>query len=125
MAEWYKSERFGFNYNAPRRVSPSVNHAVYIFWSRSKAKAVYVGKTNRSLQRRLSQHRDTTKNAILRAWIDCSESDLEVCYMTPKPKHAVQEIGHSDRKTKLLVSELEKLLINELDPIANNILYKT
>lgn len=120
MAEWYKSERFVFNYNAHRKVPSSVEHAVYVFWSLSKSRAVYVGKTDRSLRQRLRQHRDITDNATLRSWIDYDTEDLQVCYMT---LHAIQEPEKPDKKTKRLVGMLEKQLIRELQPIANKIKY--
>ena len=101
-----RSEPFHFNHNALLRI-PSIRHAVYVFWSVSKSKAVYIGKTNREVGQRLREHRRRSQNVTLRAWIACAPDDLMVCYASVP---------------ETLVLKLERRLIRRLDPEANDLL---
>lgn len=94
---------FPFDFNALLRV-PRVEHAIYSFWSKSKAGHVYVGKTDRVLPERLREHRRSSSNPTLRAWIKHAPDDLVVCYVTCPAR---------------LVLKLERRLIRRLDPGGN------
>ena len=94
---------FNFNFNALLRM-PHVEHAVYFFWSKSKASHVYVGKTDRTLQQRLREHWRRSENPTLRVWIKHDPDDLVVCYAACPAA---------------LVLKLERRLIRRLDPTGN------
>ena len=98
-----KGEPFPFDFNALLR-APRVEHAVYSFWSKSKASHIYIGKTDRMLPQRLREHRRGSDNPTLRAWIKHAPEDLVVCYVACP---------------KLLVPTLERRLIRRLDPDGN------
>ena len=98
-----KGDAFPFDFNALLR-APRVEHAVYLFWSKSKESFVYVGKTARALPKRLREHRRDCANPTLRAWILYAPEDLVVCYVACP---------------KALVIKLERRLIRRLDPDAN------
>lgn len=98
-----KGDAFSFDFNALLRV-PRVEHAVYSFWSKSKASFVYIGKTTRPLPERLREHRRDCDNPTLRAWIIYAPDDLVVCYVACPAA---------------LVHKLERRLIRQLDPNAN------
>ena len=98
-----KGDSFPFDFNALLRV-PRIEHAVYLFWSKSKASFVYVGKTARALPERLREHRRNCDNPTLRAWIRYAPDDLIVCYVACPAS---------------LVLKLERRLIRRLDPHAN------
>lgn len=98
-----RGDLFPLDFNELLR-APSVEHAVYSFWSRSKGGHVYVGKTDRTLRQRLREHWRGSSNPTLRAWIKYAPDDLVVCYVTcPAP----------------LVPKLERRLIRRLDPSGN------
>ena len=98
-----KGDPFSFDFNALQRI-PRVKHAVYSFWSKSKASHVYIGKTDRMLAQRLREHWRSSDNPTLRAWIKYAPEDLVVCYaVCPAP----------------LVLKLERRLIRRLDPGGN------
>ena len=96
---------FYFDYNALLRI-PQTHHAIYVFWSVSKSRAVYVGKTDLEVGIRLRQHWKHSHNVILRSWINYAPEDLMVCYACV-PEH--------------LVLRLEGRLIRLLDPEANEL----
>ena len=98
-----KGDPFPFDFNALMRV-PRIEHVVYLFWSKSKASFVYVGKTARTLPERLREHRRNCDNPTLRAWIRYAPDDLIVCYVACPAS---------------LVVKLERRLIRRLDPDAN------
>lgn len=85
---------------------PHVPHAVYLFWSVEKRRFIYVGKTDRSVQVRLQEHRRHSSNAVLRSWIRDSGEDLEVCYVSCPAA---------------CVAKLERRLIRRYEPVANQI----
>ena len=95
---------FHFDHNALLRVPPARN-AIYVFWSVSKSKAVYVGKTDREVGTRLREHRRHSHNATLRSWITYASEDLMVCYVSTHEK---------------LLLKLERRLIRHFDPEAND-----
>lgn len=99
----HKGNAFPFDYNALLR-APRIEHAVYLFWSKSKACCVYVGKTKRPLRQRLREHWRHCENPVLHAWIHSASDDLTVCYVS---------CPASD------VLKLERRLIRRLDPNAN------
>ena len=93
-----------FGYNALQRM-PNVCPGVYIFWSISTSRCVYVGKTDRSVDRRLFEHFNGSHNSYLRTWIKHWSTDLQVCYaFVPKQ----------------FVDRCEARLIKLLDPVAND-----
>ena len=103
MQRLRKGDAFPFGYNAVLR-APQIEHAVYLFWSKSKTCFVYIGKTDRTLPQRLREHWLDCGNPMLRAWILFEPDDLVVCYVScPAP----------------LVLKLERRLIRRLDPNAN------
>ncbi len=93
-----------FNHNMLLRL-PSVEHTVYLFWSTSKTRAVYVGKTDRPIRHRMREHWRDSSNPILKTWIDWAADDLLMCYM---------EVPWPD------VVKVERRMIRALDPIAND-----
>ena len=95
---------FHFDHNALLRI-PSTRNAIYVFWSISKSKAVYIGKTDREVGARLREHRRRSHNAILRSWITYASEDLMVCYVCTHEK---------------LVLKLEDRLIRHFAPEAND-----
>ena len=98
-----KGEPFSFDFNALLR-APHIEHAVYAFWSKSKASHIYIGKTDRTLPQRLREHRRRSDNPTLRAWIKHAPEDLMVCYLACPAR---------------LVYRLERRLIRRLDPDGN------
>lgn len=93
-----------FNYNTLQRM-PTDCTGVYVFWSESKSKAIYVGETSRPIRKRLLEHFHQSHNFTLRTWIRRWQRDLRVCYVSVPEKHA---------------RKLEKRLIRLLDPQAND-----
>ena len=98
-----KGDAFPFDFNTLLRL-PRVEHVVYLFWSKSKASFVYIGKTDRGLSKRMREHRQKCDNPTLRAWIRHAPKDLIVCYVTCPA---------------CLVLKLERRLIRQFDPNAN------
>lgn len=92
-----------FDYNTLSRLE-CVECAVYLFWSKSKASYVYIGKTDRTLKKRLREHFLDCKNPVLRAWIRCASDDLIFCYVAC---------------TAGTILKLERRLIRQFDPSAN------
>ncbi len=98
-----KGDSFPFDFNSLLRM-PRVRHAVYAFWSKSKESHVYIGKTDRPLPQRLREHRRSSDNPTLRAWIKYAPEDLVVCYVVCPAA---------------LVLKLERRLIRRFDPDGN------
>ncbi|MYK61560.1 MAG: hypothetical protein F4034_06240 [Chloroflexi bacterium] len=98
-----KGDAFPLDYNALLR-APRIEHAVYLFWSKSKACFVYIGKTDRTLPKRLRDHWLDCHNPTLRAWILYEPDDLIVCYIACPAS---------------VLPKLERRSIRRLDPIAN------
>ena len=76
---------------------------IYIFWSRSKGRCLYVGQTS-CLRRRLLEHWSGSHNVRLSAWIRYFGSDLDFCYA---------------RVPEGAVSRAERLVISGLRPWFN------
>lgn len=93
-----------FSYNTLQRM-PTDCAGVYVFWSKSKSKAIYVGETSRQIRKRLLEHFQQSHNPTLRTWIRRWQRDLHVCYVSVSEKHA---------------RKLERRLIRLLDPQAND-----
>ena len=93
-----------FDYNALQRM-PNVCPGVYVFWSISTSRCVYVGKTDRSVDRRLFEHFKGSHNPYLRTWIKRWPTDLQVCYAFVPKRY---------------VNRFEVRLIKLLDPLAND-----
>ena len=98
-----RGEPFPFSFNSLQR-APRKSHVVYAFWSKSKCSHIYIGRTDRTLQERLREHRIDCHNDILRAWIWYSPDDLIVCYVSC---------------SSTLTAKLERRLIRKLEPSAN------
>ena len=101
-----RSDPFHFDHNALLRIPRARHsHVIYVFWSVSKSKAVYVGKTDRAVGERLREHRRRSHNVTLRSWITYDPQDLMVCYVSV-PAH--------------LVLKVERRLIRHFAPEAND-----
>ena len=94
-----------FHYNTITRM-PSDRCGVYIFWSQSQSRAVYVGETTRKIRERIREHYIDSHNLILQTWIRRWPEDLQVCYVLTSERFTVR---------------LEQRLIRRLDPQANDI----
>lgn len=99
----HRGNSFSFDFNTLLRL-PHIKHVVYLFWSKSSARYVYVGKTERTLSERLREHRRNCENSILRSWLRYAPDDLIICYVACPAK---------------LVFKLERRLIRQFDPDAN------
>lgn len=99
----HRGNSFSFDFNALLRL-PHVACVIYLFWSKSKASYVYIGKTERSLKERLHEHRLDCKNPVLRAWMRYAPDDLIFCYVAC---------------TAGIILKLERRLIRQFDPSAN------
>ena len=93
-----------FSYNTLQRM-PTDCGGVYVFWSESRSRAIYVGETSRQIRKRLLEHFHQSHNSTLRTWIRWWQQDLRMCYVSVSEKHA---------------RKLERRLIRLLDPQAND-----
>ena len=101
--QFQRSMPLPFSYNTLQRMPTDCG--VYVFWSKSRSKAIYVGETSRQIRKRLLEHFQQSHNSTLRTWIRRWQQDLHVCYVLVSEKHA---------------RKLERRLIRLLDPQAND-----
>ena len=74
-----RSSPLPFTYGTLTRI-PQLRSGVYVFWSDSKSKAVYIGRTTRKISQRLREHYRNSHSQMLRTWITHWRHDLRVCY---------------------------------------------
>lgn len=85
---------------------PSNIKGIYIFWCRTKSRAIYVGQSKRqTLKKRIMQEWKNSHNEELKYWIQSFGKHLDICYF---------EVTKYN-----LIGRVEATLIHWFRPIAN------
>lgn len=100
----HKGNQLEWSYANITRIPRNIK-GVYVIWCPDLMKQIYVGKAERRpIQTRLLEHWQQSHNPTLRWWIKEFGHKLSICYYHC-PQHRI--------------AELEKRLINTLNPEAN------